>query len=328
MDNYIKFMEVVNSSHNDLKFNEKTLRMALPKLRKKKIHEGLDDEMIIAKELRDAVKSKSEVDIFIKTSQIYEVEDKYKYILMRTDNPKQYDEQLWQEVRLPYPQIFIDVALNEEDIDVEVPDGIVFSINGLLVREEKFIDVDKNNREKLYKHSYGLVVYATQRNVTQDGVLTDIVKYRFPLTSRGLDDAAREKDGKVIRKFLINFLLFLKEKDVIIHEFKRSEKSRERRISQGKLPLPDSRTIKLTGELHKYLYETTKNYSKDFKGKFQFKFDVSAHTRTFRSSRYKNVQGKTIRINAFEKGQGLKLKKIYKVMPKDKDKDTLYYEDI
>lgn len=319
MDNYIKFMEVVKNSHNDLKFSEEMLRMALPKLRKKTIHKGCDDELIIAKEVRDAVRSKSEINTFIKTAQIYEVEDKYKYILMRTENPRQYDEQLWEEVRLPYPQIFIDVNLNDDDIDKIIPDGIVFSINGLLVREEKFVEVDKNNNEKPYKHSYGLVVYATQRKATKEGILSDIVKYKFPITSRGLDDASKEKDGKVIRKFLISFLLFLKEKDVIVHEFKRSDKSRERRISQGKLPLPNSRIIKLTGELHKYLYDTTNNYSKDFKGKFQFRFDVSAHTRTFRSSRYKKAQGKTIKIDTFEKGHGLKLKKVYKVMPKDKD---------
>ena len=112
----------------------------------------------------------------------------------------------------------------------------------------------------------------------------------------------------IFRKFVLNFLNFLNDPDVIEVERPRSEKNVERRIREGKMPLPNSVIVRITGRLLHYVN------SKSSKAgwHYSFRFPVRKHKR-----RYRDEQGnveKTIIVNRFFKGQGVLIDRKYKVI--------------
>lgn len=156
-----------------------------------------------------------------------------------------------------------------------------------------------------------------------------IDSYNFPMVDDKGEEALSDvyytsmRNSKFIKEFIINFILFLKDREVIYVTRERSEKSGLRRIKNGKLPLPSSKIIKLTGEIKRYVDSITGTIG----SKLSHRFWVCGHWRTYRSERYKNVMGKVKWIYPFKKGEGMLIKGSYKIQPKD-DENILNYDDI
>jgi hypothetical protein len=132
------------------------------------------------------------------------------------------------------------------------------------------------------------------------------------------------KLANFVKKFIINFILFLKDREVIYHHHVRGAKNRERRVKQGKVPLPDSNVVKLTGQLHRYVSSLRPG---DFKGALSYKFWVAGHWRTYKAERYKQMKGKVVWIEPYKKGEGVEVRRVYRVEPDDMD-DVLDYDNI
>ena len=100
--------------------------------------------------------------------------------------------------------------------------------------------------------------------------------------------------SKFIENFVLNILNFMNNKEVTFVEHKRDNNNKERRLRQGKIVLPTSQIIRVTGLLKKYIDDAS---SKGGGWHLSFSFPVSAHKR-----HYKN--GKIIKIEQYDKGKG------------------------
>lgn len=326
---FVKIFEFIKKNAES-KSGEYSIRNALPILRKQYAKKGItDDGIIVAEEVRKLGSQSREMDLYLQTARVFELDDKHKYLLMATNNPKQDDTELFSQVRLPFPEIFIDVSFDADDLN-----GAEGSVHGILLRELKSFAVVTNPDKKdiVRKTVYGLTAYVSGTSI--DGYPI-IDRFYFPLIGYSGDneeikiqmDAGydNKKEAKFIKKFIVNFLLFLKSREVVYIESHRDAKNREKRIKAHKMPLPSSHIIQVTGELKRYINSLT---DADFRrGHLSGRWDVIGHDRHYKADRYVNMKGKIQWIDCYKKGTGLEVKHVYRVIPNDEE-DTLNYEDI
>jgi hypothetical protein len=327
---FMKIFQFVRESHQELGAN--AVIPFLPGLRKKYALMGItDDAMIVAQERRKNSSQERDVSLFMQTAQVYELEDKHKYLLMATKNPKEKEFKLWKEVRLPFPEIFIDVEFDSDDVN-----GREGTVNGILLREMKEIVSEKNTEAKTINKSvvYGLTAYISGTSL--DGA-PFVDRFYFPIVKlnewssgdHGQSIDAMYDDSKLatfIKRFVINFILFLKEREVIYVTHERDASNREKRIKDGKMPLPNSNIIKITGQLKIYVDNLNLRELKDGK-KLSGSWRVAGHDRHYRDERYVNMQGKVQWIEPYKKGEGVERKHVYRIVPDDEE-NTLNYDDI
>jgi len=325
MEAYQKFIKMKNfivetTSRRD---SEKVIRDKLPELRKKQFYKGVDDDYIIQHEISNDERLIRETELYLQTCQVFELEDKHKHLMLLTNNPREKDKELFDLVRLPFPQIFIDTSFEAEDWD----ENDTGAIHGLLIRELKEIGkvIDSNNKDIKETMIYGLQV--TVCGISGSGS-PFIDCFRFPLNNvDGTKWSARYSDpacAKFLKSFIINFILFLKDREVVIVERKRDSKGQMRRVKEGKLELPSSKLVKLEGQIKRYVDSISDG---EFKGKLSYKFWVRGHWRHLNSPKFIDKRGKVIWIEPYKKGQGVEVKHIYRVEPEDESR-TLDYDDI
>lgn len=130
------------------------------------------------------------------------------------------------------------------------------------------------------------------------------------------------KTYRFLNNFIINFLLFINDPEVELVHHKRDETGNRRRISKGKMPLPSSRVVRITGRLRKYVDGLREHLGK---GRYRFKFWIRGHTRLLGSDRYTHMKGKIIRIEPYIKGEGVLLKRTYSL---DFEKKDVRYQEM
>jgi len=320
MEFYQKFFQIkefVKMSVSSPKY-EKMIRDNIETIKKRPSYQDLSsDDMVVQVYWKNARVNVREVDLFLDESTVYEIDEKNKHLLMLTKNPRLDDKSLWNMVRLPFRSIFIDVEFTSEE---HGGDGDV--VTGILLREMKSVrpSINKEKKEILGFNTYGLWCYIC--GIDKNGTpFCD--KLIFPIDSE--DDFRIEYQdkplSKFIRSFVVNFILFLKDREVTYIERKRSYS--KRREKEGKIQLPSSRVITLTGEIKRYVNSLSDGI---FRGSLSYKFWVSGHWRTYRDDRYKEVKGHVKWIEPFQKGKGVEVKHTYRINQTD-DKN-LYFEDI
>jgi len=332
MAGYVEFKKIldwVKTTNSDRNITRENISRRLPALRKhyKKLNVTNDDN-IVNLELQKCMNTEREVETFLETSQVYELNDKLKYLLMLTKNPNSKQKELFNQIRLPYPQIFIDVSFLGDDID-----NYEKKITGILLREMKEIQpkwsIDEKNLN--VRFHYGLTAYIAGVN-SDNAPFIDTI--HFPIASENLKGEEEKNvniiydnkgEANFIKKFVINFLLFLKDREVIYVHNPRSNKNKERRIKQGKIPIPSSNVIKLTGQLKRYVDGLQDS---DFKGKLDYQFWVCGHWRNYRSEKFTYVKGKVVWIEPYKKGKGMIVNHVYRVIGDDDDDDVVDYDDI
>lgn len=252
---------------------------------------------------------------------VYELEDDVmRYITMNHAPPKD----IVKKLKLPFKSIFIETEITRDDVDSLGVDKIC----GMLIVETSILSrVELENSSLDYKnHGRIFIIYY---------LCEDMHKYwidEFKIVIDTIDDLHFHYGDKstfnFLKRFLMNFILFLNDPEVEYVYHKRDEKNIERRIRQGKSVLPDSRKVRLIGKLKRYI----DNVRGDLvKGKFNFRFWVRGFYRTLSSDKYTYMRGKIIRIEPFVKGQGMLLKRSYELSFEKNDErksDELTMSDV
>jgi len=115
---------------------------------------------------------------------------------------------------------------------------------------------------------------------------------------------------KKLQTFICNFLDFLNDPEVELRTYERSEKNRERRIKNGKIPIPPINFIIVTGKLKIY----QDSLSEGIHFSYSHKFLVRGHFRRLQDEeRYGELEGKRIWIKPYIKGKGILKDKNYKL---------------
>ena len=343
MKNYQIFRQTINAMRrgfDDWEFNGELLH------RNSKGQTRIIDKV---KEREQYNKEKSRLRMNIGISQtwlsqanIFEVEDKIKKICFYTNVPKQAEKQTF----LPHNPMFIDVEFTNQDFEM-----IDKKIVGILLGErkltttkqeltelpEKFAQLIAMGKQPFYDDSKivkaGKTIGAYLLVETQDGnIFLDSVSFSHQLNEPFKDfkyQQMRLPTSTLIKRFVINFLNFINNPEVITITKTRSQKGNVRRIKQGKMPLPNSQIIRITGLLKQYIDKNTNHIG----WHYTFRFPVRTHLRRLRG-KDGNVE-KVIKIDKFYKGQGITIEKNYEVKAdkkhskvKEWNEENLDYEDI
>lgn len=250
--------------------------------------------------------------------RVFEVSDNLKKLLAMTDAPKINEEEL---VRLPYDDIFLDVAFTRDElIDYGITPIYADMLRGIAVTKGNMIwnrgdeNVSYDTYESQKRVGNGLrITMCSSIYQTRHEVLFDVFNKNI-----NLDDEYKDKDIEIIEnptsdsklrdfvhKFVLNFLNFLNNRDVEYVERRTSESNIKRKLKTGKPLIPSVVIIKVSGKIKEYIDDVTK------KGLWNFshRFWVRGHFRDLRDERYKDK--KRIFILPFIKGKGLLIEKDY-----------------
>ncbi len=117
-----------------------------------------------------------------------------------------------------------------------------------------------------------------------------------------------------IKLIVINFLNFTNHQDVelIINS---NKLLRESRVAKGRLGVPDTISINLTGKLKRYINESMEQNEKAWE--LGHRFWVRGHWMEFKHDRYKNKQGQKTWVLPYIKGSGELIKKDYYIGEKE-----------
>jgi len=259
---------------------------------------------------------------------VYEIEDEVmRYICM---NKPPTDKSIVHKLGLPFRSIFIETEITKEDVDINVD-----AIKGLLISESPMYEEplskdDAKDEFKLKKIGRIFLVHylcMDKGSMYIDEIKIDVDnKSGVPIT---YDD---NKTMRFLRDYIMNFLLFINDPEVELVTHTRSDKNRQRRIKQRKMPLPSSRKVRLIGKLKKYVDGIHGSLGK---AHYNYRFWVRGHTRVLTSDKYTHMRGQIIRIEPYKKGEGVLLKRTYSLdfekgddRVTEMNKDTLNYEDI
>jgi len=213
--------------------------------------------------------------------------------------------------RLPFLRTFLETTMIE--------DGWVFQ--GLLLTDGFGGTLDEDYLEELKRK--GMTPSSDKveiKDVLIQGLAVNILTKESHLVCRWLDathiipeqssvkGTLYENTFKKLRLFICNFLDFLNNPEVKLIHIERTEEQNNKRIRNGKLPLPPQEFIRVTGALKIYLDKLKSN--KEFS--YSCRFWVRGHFRTLRSERrYKDKVGSKIWIVPYLKGEGLLIQKPY-----------------
>lgn len=117
--------------------------------------------------------------------------------------------------------------------------------------------------------------------------------------------------AKYVRIMICNVIDMVEgnDKDLNVVTIETTKEQNAKRIKKGQVAMPTKVYIRAKGEFKKYIGEFNREISKP-----NYRFDVRAHWRHFWSDKFVNVKGTKMWIASFTKGEGILIRKDYKVM--------------
>jgi len=150
--------------------------------------------------------------------------------------------------------------------------------------------------------------YENPRRLIKDNDIQD-----GTLKSCGDKNTDNQKYVEINMKyFVVNLLKFITEPDVEILELSYNERTNEKRMKKGKIPITNMNYIRVNGILKQYV-NCFKNISIE---KLQNSHWVRGHWRVFKSKRYKQMKDKKIWILPHIRGSGELIEKAYEIRKK------------
>lgn len=327
MLNYQRFVTYFREVEKEL--NESGLdKIDIHLINKKRLQHykqiGLDTEDKIRQyEYRKSKELNDNLNLGLGFAHIFEIDTIIKRYLILNKPPQ--TKEFYKRMTLPFKVIFLDVEITNEDYELGV-DKII----GIMITETPLIEqIEDSKGLKFKKIGIGYRVHY----LCEDNEHLFIDEFKIIIDRSNVpifyDD---RKTLKFLREFIMNLLVFINDREIEIVERKRSTKNIERRIKEGKMPLPDSSTIRLTGTLRKYIDGLGEGLSGK---KYSYKFWVRGHLRYLQSDRYKNKKSQWIKIEPYIKGEGVLIKRVYRITDDKEDeriqelkRDNLFYDDI
>ena len=230
-------------------------------------------------------------------AKVFEIDDTVKRMLLMTKEP----ELSFEELKLPFTPMYLDVTILPEDMNIGKE---MNSIEGLLISPSQWED-----KEKKISMNFFAVMNLTRGDemifLNKTTITTRMNMGNFKVKHQ----MQNKKEYAAIKRFIYNFLLFLKQPDVKTVEIVKSEKNILRKLKRGKVPEPNKVLIKIGGRIKKYV-DSVKSME-EFS--YSHSFWVRGHWRTLKSKFYKDKIGERLWITPFIKGEGMLVSKTYEV---------------
>ena len=248
------------------------------------------------------------VQLINEYGSVYEISDEVmRYILL--NKPPQ-DREILKKLYLPFKSIFIETEITDKDCEIGVN-----NIRGILINQTKMIST-KEDSKGLTFDDLGRIFMVYYLCIDEQKLFIDEFKMDIEKNSPAPIVYDDNKTYRFLNTFIINFLLFINDPEVELVHHKRDEVGNRRRMGKGKMPLPSSRVVRITGRLKKYVDGLRGHLGK---GRYSVRFWVAGHSRLLSSDRYTKMRGQIIRLEPYLKGQGVLLQRTYSLDFEKKD---------
>ncbi len=243
-------------------------------------------ELYLSEPNRFTFRSEKELLQKLKEARIYEIDGRLGRIFSLTPNEP-------REIKLPFETIFLNLNINFNGT----------TIHGLNIEHIDLIDEDGDMGGNL-KDVMIEGVYTKPINDEREEIGTIPLMLRQPVPEE--KKINKERGGDIcglMRRIVMNFNDFLEHPEIKIVERKRTnQKQREKR---GKIPLPNSTIVKVSGQLKIYVNSIAPNSKSDDEIDVGKCYEVAGHWRRFRHPKFINMQGKKRFIHPYVKGSGM-----------------------
>ena len=264
-------------------------------------------------------------------AKVFELNRALTHMLMLTKNKV-------RPVKLPFPVIFIETTFTLPNIWIKDEKGKRRKVEkmkyyGLLVVE---MEDDPNMQltftekieggfvEKKYPNIFIFTVCDHRRTVNGEPMkgLADvkISLYKNYHEKYGKLSPKWVRERKFLRFFVMNFLDFLQNPEVQFIDRIRDVSKQQKRKRKGKMILPSSKVIRVTGVLKRYLNKITSGN----KFTYSHRFWVRGHWRHYHNKRFTYMRGKKVWIPPFIKGSGILIDKLYRLVDRRQYTEEYY----
>lgn len=176
-------------------------------------------------------------------ANLFEIDEKTKWILQMTNN------EIFER-QLPYPKVMLDCDLKLDNL----------WFRGFLVTKTGYTWTYWGEKDLLCTNPLIFNAFSKEQEKVEKYLQKDINKSTI----------------KKLKVFVCNFFDFINNPEVRIIKLTRSEKNRQRRIREGKEPLPSTNKIRIMGTLKTYLEKP------EWSGEhFNYRFWVRGHFMRF-----------------------------------------------
>lgn len=259
---------------------------------------------------------------YLPNAKIFEVSPTITELLVNTDNTV-------TPTRLPFNPTFIETTLHRDLVwhgetlqtENQTYHGIML-VEGepLQGKNRRFSHLVKEGKELIEKAYPNIYIYS----VTSDALGLGHVKISLydEYTAHGTALEPQWMDERdFLRKFVMNFLDFLNDPDVVMVKVLRTEKSVRKAIRKHKkLPAGrDSNIVRVTGKLKIYIDALQKH--RETHEHFSYRFWVRGHWRHLTAKCWKNKRWLKVWIPPYIKGEGLLRDKRYYLNRQEKPTD-------
>lgn len=277
-------------------------------------HCKTNPENIVNFGLSDSETFVNNIDNLLGKAHTFEIDDDIKKLLLLTKTPP---NELNKDLHLPFDSIFLDVEFTKSELDelnLKVDNeriiGILMTIGNYKINQSiiaKNIEIDD---DEIVAKNIRMTVLTTNRD---DSFMFNTMSKPLYIINKQYNNSNLQELTRVKKKlknmlfdFAVNFLNFINNPEVKTQTIERNNASRQR---HGKMPLPNSQRIFISGSLNTYINQlkTHKHFSNGYK------FWVRGHFRVLTSERYKEMKGQRIWIPPFIKGSGILFEKNYVV---------------
>jgi hypothetical protein len=245
---------------------------------------------------------------FMRESHIFELDGRIARLFLLTKNKPR------PGIKLPFPNTFIDVVVRF--------DSKIFY--GFLAIETRYSYVngtpisnavtDANHIGEDEFEDITIYTFYKDEKTNKKGVFRIGMFWKADydlLSTKEMSKSTIKRLDKFMRCITMNFIDFIHDPNVRLIEHRRTRQTNEKRMKKGKIPLPSSTVIKLTGEVAKYVDDLRLDNGNGFA--YDHKFWVKGHWRELTSPRFTKKRYQRVWIPPYIKGQGILIEKRYKI---------------
>lgn len=242
----------------------------------------------------------------LQESKLFTLKDEIKFLLNLTK-----PSFIKSELKLSFDNIFIDVNYKDKEGEFAIIGLFINFLNKDLKREleKKIKDLTNKEIEFSRNNTIHIMSMIYKKNINNFKLLSIEMNLTNGTIIKNKEIIEEERRIiEIIKKNVLNLLLFLNEPRINLYINKTNN---ERRIRKGLDIIPNIIRTHIDINLEKYIYNI---YQKERNtSHFNYSFWVRGHWRMLRSLKFKNKFNQQIWVIPYIKGQGIRVHQIFEV---------------
>jgi hypothetical protein len=241
---------------------------------------------------------------------LYKIDDATKKLLMMTRSPANNNL-----IRLPFKEMFLGCHFTLDEVEKFFGVTIEYDeIFGMILQEgvaTGSFDDGKEVHELRLGNTLRVIACCQKGTYVDFQTIHLNVDYDADLDSKiTIQKYSPAKNvRKFVKMFVMNVLNLIHDPEIELVNIERDDVQNRKRVSRGQVAIPSITSIRLTGRRKVYVDSLIASGRLDC----GYRYFVAGSYRVLVSERYKDMRGKIIWVEPYERGEGILIQKDYEV---------------